>query len=140
MGTKSLKQIYIAGPNTFYDEFLTFLGLKNPYQDKQKYPKLTPEGIINLNPDLVFDLVPNLNASGYTKDDAIDQWKVLSNKVGGIKAIESNQVHIIDKDYAVIPGPRLILLLKELNQLLNQSILLESTQLQENHQEKKHGS
>ncbi len=59
-GSKSGKVIYLiwnkpwmaAGKNTFIDHFLTHLGYENLITE-ERYPELTTEQIINLNPDKI---------------------------------------------------------------------------------------
>ncbi len=108
MGTGAITDAYIAGPSTFYSDLLQRVGGENAYQGKLAYPKITAEGLLRLNPDFIFDMLPNLEKKGLTLTQVKNQWAGLSD----INAVRNHRVVIFPQSFTVIPGPRLMLLLE----------------------------
>ncbi len=107
----TIRQVYVAGPGTFYDELITCAGARNACMGTPAaYPVLSAEGLISLNPDIIIDLIPPGQAGEIDPDLARNAWE----EYGYIKAVRTSDVHVIDADYAVIPGPRFILFLEDL--------------------------
>ena len=67
VGTGSLSDIYVAGRGTLYNELIWYAGGVNAYAGPDiDYPVLSAEGLLQLNPDIIIDLIPNLEESGLT--------------------------------------------------------------------------
>jgi iron complex transport system substrate-binding protein len=114
--TNYLDKVYIAGQQDFYNDLLPFVGAINVYQGTRlRVPALSTEGLLRLNPEIIIDIVPD--AEVYSPDIATlkQQWQRLDK----IHAIQNNQLHIIQADYAVIAGPRIIQLAEQLAQILH---------------------
>ena len=114
--THYLDKVYIAGQQDFYNDLLPFIGAINVYQGTQlRVPALSTEGLLRLNPEVIIDIFPD--AEVYSPDITAlrQQWQRLDK----IHAIQNNQLHIIQADYAVIPGPRIIQLAEQLAQILH---------------------
>lgn len=114
--THYLDKVYIAGQQDFYNDLLPFIGASNVYQGTRlRVPTLSTEGLLRLNPEVIIDIFPD--AEVYSPDIAAlkQQWQRLDK----INAIKNNQLHIIQADYAVIPGPRIILLAEHLAQIFH---------------------
>ena len=119
LGTGRIENVYIAGRNTFYDELIQYAGGKNAFDnDKIAYPVLSAEGIIHLNPDFIFDLVPQIDQTGLTESMLVKEW----DSLGHLDAVQQNHVYVITSDYAVIPGPRFILFLEKLARTIHPEI------------------
>jgi len=73
------------------------------------------EGIFNLNPDVIIDVFPEADDHSASLDDIYAQWMTLTS----VKAVQNKRVHLIQADYATIPGPRVTTLLKQLASLLH---------------------
>lgn len=115
----SIKEMYIAGKKTSYDELINIAGGINAYSGNDiSYPTIYREGLLELNPEIIIDIIPELKEKGLTKEQVIGYWK----KIPGVDAIKNNRIYIIDQDYAVIPGPRFILFLKELVTIIHPEI------------------
>ena len=116
MGSGSLQEVYIAGQNTFYNELIVAAGGKNAYVDgKLEYPMLSAEGILQINPAIILDLVADLKAKHLSEADVIAEWKVLK----AVDAVKYRQIFILSQDYIVIPGPRFILLLEDFARIIH---------------------
>ena len=70
---------------------------------------------MNLNPDIIIDVFPEADDLSVSLDAIYAQWMTLES----VQAVQNEQVHIIQADYATIPGPRVITLLKHLVSILH---------------------
>lgn len=117
--TKSVKDVYIAGKNTFYDELISLAGGINAFEDTgAAYPMLSAEGLIHLNPQIIIDFIPDINTSSVTKESILKDWE----SINSVDAVKKKQVKIFSSDYIVIPGPRFILLLKDLAKAIHPEV------------------
>ncbi|MFA7257573.1 MAG: helical backbone metal receptor, partial [Kiritimatiellales bacterium] len=92
---ESLSRMYVAARGTFYDELIERAGGTNACAEtSQKYPEISPEGLAAMNPDVVIDILPKLG------NFSSEHWK-------------PHRALAITNDYAWIPGPRFVLLLKD---------------------------
>lgn len=111
MGTGGLSDIYVAGKNTLYQEMLDLIDAQNVYDGPLEYAKIAYEGIMRLAPDVIIDLIPDLETSTrFNIEEVRNEWNILK----GIPAIENNEVHVFGGDHVCIPGPRFILTLEEI--------------------------
>jgi len=118
-GTKSIRDVYIAGKNTFYDEVISLAGGINAFEDSgAAYPMLSAEGLIHLNPEIIIDFITDINLSGMTKEELLKDWESISS----VDAVKNKNVKIFSKDYIVIPGPRFILLLQDLAKAIHPEV------------------
>jgi iron complex transport system substrate-binding protein len=108
--TDALSSVYIAGKNTCYDEMISIAGGVNAYAGAAAYPAVSAEGILQMDPQVIIDLVPSLDGRKKTREKALTQWNMLA----GVEAVTAGRVFIFEQDYAVIPGPRLIILLEDM--------------------------
>jgi len=119
IGEETLKEVYIVGQNTYYNELITFAGGINAFKNKKiEYPMLSAEGIILINPEIIIDLIADLESSGLTESKVKKEWE----SVGSVEAIKNNRLYVFTKDYIVIPGPRFILLLEDLARVIHPEI------------------
>ncbi len=119
MGSGTLKEAYIAGVKTYFNELINFAGGVNALIDSNlAYPKLSAEGLLHLNPEVIVDLVTDLKSSNIDEATVIAEWKGLHN----IQAVKNNRIAVLSSDYVVIPGPRFILLLKDLAKIIHPEV------------------
>jgi iron complex transport system substrate-binding protein len=116
MEQQNLTTIYISGQHDVYNELITLAGGINVYQhDTLRVPSLSLEGIIQLNPDIIIDVFPEPDDHQYNLTQVKDTWM----DIDFITAVKSEKVHIIEADYATIPGPRILLLLELFARLIH---------------------
>jgi iron complex transport system substrate-binding protein len=120
IGSGTLKNVYIAGKNTYFNELIELAGGINAFNANSTlaFPLLSAEGIIHLNPDIIIDLVPNLGKTNLTKKILTAEW----NSLGNIDAIKNKRITVLSGDYTVIPGPRFVLLLQDLVKAIHPEI------------------
>ena len=119
MGSGTLTDVYAAGAGTFYDELIDLAGGENVYSGGSiAYPLLSAEGLLHLNPDIIFDLVPDFEKNGYDREAVLDEWHSVEN----VRAVKNSMVFLLTGDYTVIPGPRFILLLEDVAEIIHASV------------------
>jgi len=119
MGLNSLKEVCISGKNTFFDELITYAGGRNAYKGVNiAYPVLSAEGLLQINPEIIIDLVPGPETKELDETAIINEWK----SVPDVNAVKNNRVYVLNQNYAVIPGPRFILFLEDLARILHPEI------------------
>ena len=114
--THFLDKVYIAGQQDFYNDLLFFVGATNVYQGPNiKVPAVSTEGLLRLNPQIIVDIFPGEEVYSPDLTKLEQQWQRLDK----IDAIRNKRLHIIQADYAVIPGPRIIQLAEDLARLFH---------------------
>jgi iron complex transport system substrate-binding protein len=107
--TDSFKNIYVAGKEGFYDEMILWAGGVNAYSGAAvRYPVVAIEGIYQLNPEVIIDLVPDCGRERNGREKILAQW----NSVSRVAAVRNGRVYLFEQDYSVIPGPRFIAILE----------------------------
>ncbi len=110
MGTATLKDVHVAGPPTIYNELIEYAGGVNVVQEKRRaYPIFSAEGMMQLNPQVILDMVTEVDESKVAS--LMAEWQVLGDRV---KAVSDDRVHILTGDHVTVPGPRFILLLEDM--------------------------
>ncbi len=111
-----ISEVYVAGRGTFYDELLTYAGGENAYpKSAPAYPKLSAEGILALQPDLILELIPEPAEVGASLPEIQAGWKRLAAEFNR----RPRPARVLTGDYLVIPGPRISRLLEDLLQALH---------------------
>ena len=85
-----------------------------PAHAQVDFPQLSAEGVLQVDPDLILDLVSRL-PSGSTAAQVAAQWQ----RLPACRAVSQGQVHVLVGDQALRPGPRYILFLEQLSRLLH---------------------
>ncbi len=112
----SLRDVYVAGGCTHYDELIRAAGGVNAYGGKApEYPLLGVEGVIHCNPDVIIDIQPLLESSGADAAVAVREWETVS----AVNAVRNGRVFALNGGYAVVPGPRFIELLEEMARIIH---------------------
>ena len=71
-----------------------------------------------MDPEVIFEMAGDLSRQDIEPAEILEDWQ----DVAEIDAVRNNRVHVIDKDYAMIPGPRFILLLEEMARLIHPGV------------------
>jgi len=109
LGTGGIRDVYVAGKGTLYDDLITLAGGVNAFSSSDiPYPVVSPEGLLDLNPDYIIDLVSEKSRGKLDVATVTNDW----NELYRLKAVKNGDVRIVDADYAFIPGPRFIQLLE----------------------------
>lgn len=114
MGGMSVTEVYAAGPQTYVGSLLEIAGGENIYQGGIAYPVLSSEAVLRLNPDVIIELVPEVQRGKTTVEEIIAQWSPLTD----INAVKNNRIYVLTEGYTVLPGPQLIFLLEDIMRVL----------------------
>ncbi|MDR1607137.1 MAG: helical backbone metal receptor [Deltaproteobacteria bacterium] len=105
-GLGYISEINAVGRDGFYDQILAITGAENAYQGPLAFPRLSRESIIFLNPDIIVDIILNVeNLEEVQKD-----WLSLT----AVKAIQNRRVHLLTEQSDTVPGPRIYLTIDRL--------------------------
>jgi iron complex transport system substrate-binding protein len=108
-----IRNVYIAGKSTFYNDLVNLAGGKNCFKnDLPVYPNLSREGILSIKPDIIIDVSPAMRS--ITCASLKGDWDDLSI----LPAVRNKEVYCIARDYATIPGPRITLLLEDIKEIV----------------------
>ena len=111
----SVKNITVAGPNTYLNEMWELLGGLNIFNDLTvKYSTVNIEEIIIRNPDIIIEFDMNTE-EGIKNIVTGEEWKYLYN----VNAVNQNKIFKVGGNYSLIPGPRLVILAEDFNSILN---------------------
>lgn len=94
------RPLVAAGPGTFPDELLRAAGAKNPVEGVGKYPKLSTEGLLALDPDVVID------GSGGMYSESIESLVASIPGLGALRAGKEGRIKRLAGSAALRPGPR----------------------------------
>lgn len=116
---KVIRNVYVAAQERFYSELLEIAGGSNVVvEDKIRYPALSAEAIVALNPEYIIDLFHADSANPLDKQYVLSQWRSLKE----VSAVRQNRVTVLQGNHLVIPGPRFTELLRELTMALHPEV------------------
>ncbi|KMQ49632.1 periplasmic binding protein [Chitinispirillum alkaliphilum] len=119
-GAGRIGSIFAAGKSTFYNDLIEAAGGVNAYSlPSPSYPRLSPEGIMSLAPDIIIDIAPSMG--DYTCSLLVEDWYSLSR----VPAVRKGNVFCLSGDYATIPGPRILLLLDDIREIISDLVVIE---------------
>jgi iron complex transport system substrate-binding protein len=97
--------LWAAAPDTFYDDVVELAGGVNVIEATGiRYPELSREGLLALDPDVIFDVVADGGARGIDPASAAGDWRELDE----LRAVRDGRVVVLADDFVVIPGPRIV--------------------------------
>ncbi len=105
-----------AGPSSFIGELITLAGGENVFDDVEiAYPQVSEEILIQRNPDVI--LLPR---SKKGRSDPAEVTRKLGEQPGWkqMKAVKNKRVYLIEEDFISRPGPRVVLGLQKVAQVL----------------------
>lgn len=115
----TLEQVYIAGRTGFHGKIIEMAGGVNPYDSETiAYPLVSAEGILRMNPDVIIEMIPNLEAIATPEAKIRAAWDTLP----GLPAAKNGRVHLLRGDYVSIPGPRVVQVLEDVARALHPDV------------------
>ena len=103
-----LSDLYAAGTKSYLSELLELAGGKNIFINGADYARVSCESVISMNPDIIFDIMPDAGAEdapGRAQD-----WSCLVS----VNAVRSADIEVFYEDYAALPGPRCLLIAQKM--------------------------
>ena len=105
---EGIQSLYIAGPGSYFDDLINLAGGTNAYHGAVSYPNISAEGAMQMNPDVIIDIVPDLPPE--QRPIIAQDWQTVSE----IKAVQAGRVHVLGDDYVAVPGPRFVMVLEQM--------------------------
>ena len=114
-----LEDVYIAGRDGHIDRIVELAGGRNAYsQGVVRFPVVSIEGILQMNPEVIIDLVPEATAEQLGTESIIADWR----QVSGVEAVRTGRVYVVADDRATVPGPNFIRLAEHLARLIHPEV------------------
>lgn len=111
-----LANLLTAGPGTFLAEMIEIAGGANVFADlDMRYPQVSLEAIMAKRPDVVIELVPEVELTPALRRSMRAQW----NALGPIPAVRNDRVYFLTDDNALIPSPRVVEIIDKVSRLLH---------------------
>lgn len=111
-----LSGMYIAGRHGLYDEMIELARGVNVYQDDAvAYPQVSAEGVLEMAPDVIVDIVSDTQSDATSRQEIVRQW----NQLRTVPAVRNGRVHVVLGAHALHPGPRYVEFLEQLARLLH---------------------
>jgi len=111
-----VRSVWAAGPDTFYSGVLEIAGGVNAVTGGVvRYPELTREGLMALDPDVVLDVVAGVEERRRELDQIVSGWLRLTE----LRAVREDRVRVLEGDLMVVPGPRLPDMVREVAKALH---------------------
>jgi iron complex transport system substrate-binding protein len=112
-----LDPLFVAGPGSFVDTILTACGARNVSGLQKPYANLSPEAAVAADPQV---LVMSSEHSGQPMTAATTLDRLRQHPVWkGVAAVRDGRVVIIEAGHIAVPGPRLVLGMKEMAQAIH---------------------
>ncbi|NQU26122.1 MAG: ABC transporter substrate-binding protein [Candidatus Nealsonbacteria bacterium] len=116
VGSGRLEAVTIAGKDDFYDRMIAIAGGENVcLSETVLFPQVSSERILWMNPEVIIDVSRPISQTNVDRPTALKDWQ----QVADVEAVRNGRVHLIDDDFAFVPGPRFILLIEKLARLLH---------------------
>lgn len=114
-----LEDVYVAGSDGFFDSIIVLAGGRNAFPETSvRFPVVSAEGILWMNPDVILDLSSGVAQGEQGKEKMLGAWR----QVADVAAVKNGRVHALDQDYALVHGPRFVLLIEDLARLIHPEI------------------
>ena len=111
-----LADILTTGKGTFLAEMLDLAGGVNVFGHlDMAYPQVSREAIVVQRPEVIIELLPELELDAALQRQMLNQWKAL----GPIPAVANERVYFLTDDHALIPSPRYVEIIEEVSRLLH---------------------
>lgn len=115
-GGARIEDVYVAGSSRYFNPILRWAGGKNVFEDTtEAFPVVSREAILKANPEVIVDLVSAEALPSGGVEACRKSWLELP----WVAAVAADRVHVVTDDYAKVPGPRFILFVERLAQLLH---------------------
>jgi iron complex transport system substrate-binding protein len=109
------RNVGVIGSHNFMDSLWTELGCQNVFGNiPMKFSQINREAIITADPDLIIEFKSTWNQTPDANERNLLEW----NAFNQVKAVKNKNIFIITGVYALIPGPRMYLLMKDYFQIL----------------------
>lgn len=110
-GLGYISEINVVGQDGFFSELLRIAGGENVYEGPLAFPRLSREAVIFLNPDVIVDVIPEVE----NVHAVVTDWKSLS----AVNALRDDRLVLLTDTADTVPGPRFVQTLERLSLALH---------------------
>jgi iron complex transport system substrate-binding protein len=103
----SFRQIFVAGPRSFYENLIAEAGAVNAFTQNVPYANISREGLMRIDPDVIIELVGEHGMTNVASASILEQWSGLAD----VRAAQNGGVSVIRGDFTLRAGPRYPLIL-----------------------------
>ena len=118
LGRGRLEDIYFVGRDGQLDQMIELAGGRNAYRAAIRFPVISTEGILQINPQVIIDVVPESHAAKFGKEAILADWR----QVAEVDAAKHGRVYVLADDRASIPGPGFIRTVEHLARLIHPEV------------------
>ena len=113
------EDVYVAGGSPYFASVVKLSGGENVFAaETAVFPVVSTEGILHANPEVIIDLVPTVSSDGRGVESLLADWR----QIPELDAVRHGRVYALDDDYASVPGPRFILLVEKVAEILHPEV------------------
>ena len=120
MHAMSVESFWVSGSNTFQNELITLAGGTNAFADVKGWGVITLEKLLTTDPAII--LVDSGSKMGTTGENTIQKAFLTEPQLSGITAVKNKAVYVMDSDTFDRGGPRIVISLEQLAQILHPEI------------------
>jgi len=111
-----IASVTTAAKGTFLDDMIEVAGGVNVFGHlEMAYPQVSAEGILTARPEVILELMPELNANDKLREELRAQWAA----VGPIPAVKTGRIHFLTDANVLIPSPRYAEIIEKATRLLH---------------------
>jgi len=112
----SLRNLMTISKGSFLNDVLELAGGRNIFGElAMSYPTISKESLLERQPEAIIELCGEGMISQSDKAEIMATWKTLS----ALRAVRNGQVYAIGNTYALIPGPRVTILARDIADILH---------------------
>ena len=116
LASGDLKGTFISGNDGYYNDLIELAGGRNAYTGRTvSLPTVSPEGLHQLNPQVIVEMIPGLDTTRFDRQAFIRSWDFAA----GVEAVSRGRIYVFTEEYVVRPGPRFILLAEQLARVIH---------------------
>jgi iron complex transport system substrate-binding protein len=118
-GGGRLEDLYIAASDGHLDRLVELAGGRNACPPGSiRFPTVSSEGVLKLDPDVIIDLVLEESLARYGREQLLADWQ----RVAQVEAVRTGRVYLIADDRATRPGPGFVILLEQFAKLIHPEV------------------
>jgi iron complex transport system substrate-binding protein len=111
-----LANILTTGKGTFLDEMIEIAGGTNVFGHlDMRYPEVSPEAVLAQRPEVIIELMPDLDLTPELERQMRDHWREL----GEVPAVRSGRIFFLSDDHCLIPSPRYHRVISRVSRILH---------------------
>lgn len=123
-----ITSFHAAGRSTCYSDIIEKAGGKNALSEKTvHYSQVSQEGLIMLNPDVIFDMIGDSHFARNGEKQKSDE-EIIKQWQGGVKvnAVKNGRIYVLRGTAFLRPGPRIGQVIKEFAKVIHPEVSWEA--------------